>query len=89
MLIVKYVENKIKYVIILKLIFLPRSNSPAQKRPVPGISGDFGGAEFRPEFFLIFSNEFQCFPAGSSGIRWPESSIWAVGDDSFQGSKDS
>jgi hypothetical protein len=33
----------------------PRSNSPARKRLVPGNSGDFVEAVFRPEMFQIFS----------------------------------
>ncbi len=36
----------------------PRSNSPARKRPVPGNSGDFVEAVFRPEIFRIFSGVF-------------------------------
>ncbi len=32
----------------------PRSNSPARKRPVPGNSGDFVEAVFRPENFRFF-----------------------------------
>jgi hypothetical protein len=46
---------------------IPWSNSPARKRPVPGNSGDFVEAIFRPENFRIFSNAFLPVPAGSGG----------------------
>ncbi len=45
-------------------IQLPRSNSPARKRPVPGNSGDFVEAVLRPENFRIFSNDFRPVPVG-------------------------
>jgi hypothetical protein len=41
-----------------------RSNTPARKWPVPGTSGDFVEAEFQPEIFRIFSNDFWPFSAG-------------------------
>ncbi len=39
-----------------------RSNRPAWKRSVPGNSGDFVEAVFRPEIFRIFSNDFRSVP---------------------------
>jgi hypothetical protein len=52
-------------VFLKQLIYLPRSNSPARKRPVPDNSGDFIEAVFRSENFRIFSNAFRPVPAGN------------------------
>ncbi len=50
----------------------PRSNSPARKRLVPGNSGDFVEAVFRPEMFQIFSMLSVQFLHESTGM-WEES----------------
>jgi hypothetical protein len=34
--------------------------------------------QFLAEILLPCSSDFRCFPAGSRGIRWPESSTWVV-----------
>ncbi len=41
-----------------------RSNNPVQKLPIPGNSGDFVEAVFRPENFRTFSDDFRPVPAG-------------------------
>ncbi len=61
----------------------PRSNSPAWKRPVPGNSGDFVEAVFRPEIFRIFPGDFRPVLAGKhrklTGIDWKKSGQFWVG----------
>ncbi len=42
----------------------PRWNIPARNRSVPGNSGDFVEAAFRPEVFRSFSDNFWPVPAG-------------------------
>jgi hypothetical protein len=59
MLIKKLVDHFIQHV------QQPRSNKLVRKLPLPGHSGDFVEAVFRPEIFQIFSDNFRCFPAGS------------------------
>jgi hypothetical protein len=43
---------------------IPRSNNPVWKLPVPGNSGDFVEAVFRPKNFRIFSDDFRPVPSG-------------------------
>ncbi len=52
-----------------KSIWIPmsRSNNSVRKLPVPGNSGDFVEAVFRPENFRIFSDDFRPVPAGKHG----------------------
>ncbi len=44
--------------------FCPRSNNPARKMPILGISGDFVEAVFRPKIFRICPNDFRQVPTG-------------------------
>jgi len=60
--------------VALRLVMLPRLNSPAQTQTVLGNSDDFVEAVCRVEIFRIFSNVFQPVPAGKhrklAGIHW-------------------
>ncbi len=62
---------------------MPRSNSPARKRPVLGNYVDFVEAVFRPEIFRIFSNDFRSVPVGKHrrlvGIHRKKSENFLVG----------
>ena len=63
--------------------YIPRSNSPAWKRPVPGDSGDFVEAVFRSENFRTFSGDIQPVPAGKyrklAGIRRKNPAVFLTG----------
>jgi hypothetical protein len=68
---------------------LPRSNSPARKRPVPGDSGGFVEAVFRPEYCFhvpaisgAFLQDTLTFPHLSFRIlRDPVAAIIDLGTD--------
>ncbi len=59
------------------------NNNPVRKLPVPGNSGDFVAAVFRPENFRIFSDDFRSVPAEKhrklTGIHRKKSGRFPVG----------